>query len=62
MFGFIEKIVLKRLFKRIAEQLPVAQDRLTELWEEHSEEILEKALEALKAAITKVLKKALENS
>ena len=60
MFGFIEKIVLKRLFKKIAKELPIAQNKLEVLWKEHSEEIFKNIIEAIKTAITKILKKALE--
>lgn len=59
MFGFIEKWALKRLLKKVAESLPLAQDRIGELWAENKEEIIEKVTEAIKAAITKILKKAL---
>ena len=59
MFGFIEKWVLKRLLKKVAENLPIAQDRIKELWEENKEEIIEKVTESIKATITKILKKAL---
>ena len=60
MFGFIEKIVLKRLFKRIAKEIPVAQDRLEQIWKLHSDEFFENLIEVIKTAITKILKKALE--
>ena len=59
MFGFIEKWALKRLLKKVAESLPLAQDRISELWEENKEEIIEKVTEAIKTTITKILKKAL---
>lgn len=59
MFGFIEKWALKRLLKKVAESLPLAQDRIGELWAENKEEIIEKVTEAIKATITKILKKAL---
>jgi 5-methylthioribose kinase len=59
MFGFIEKWALKRLLKKVAESLPIAQDRIKELWEENKEEIIEKVTESIKATITKILKKAL---
>ena len=59
MFGFIEKWALKRLLKKVAESLPLAQDRIGELWAENREEIIEKVTEAIKATITKILKKAL---
>jgi len=59
MFGFIEKWALKRLLKKVTESLPLAQDRIGELWAENKEEIIEKVTEAIKATITKILKKAL---
>lgn len=59
MFGFIEKWALKRLLKKVTESIPIAQDRIKELWEENKEEIIEKVTESIKATITKILKKAL---
>ncbi len=60
MFKFIEKWALKRLLKRVAENIPIAQDRLTEIWEEHKDEIFQKVTEAIKQTITQIIKKALE--
>lgn len=59
MFKWLEKWALKRLLKKVAESLPLAQDRIGELWAENKEEIIEKVTEAIKATITKILKKAL---
>ena len=59
MFIWLEKWALKRLFKKVADCLPLAQDRIGELWAENKEEIIEKVTEAIKATKTKILKKAL---
>ena len=60
MFRWLENWALKRLLKRFAKTLPIAQDRINELWEEHKEEIFERVIEAIKKTITNILKKVLE--
>jgi len=60
MFQWLEKWALQRLLKRVSESIPIAQDRIAEIWEEHKDEIFEKVTEAIKQAITKIIKKALE--
>ena len=60
MFKFLEKWALQRLLKRVAENLPIGQDRIGEIWAEHKDEIFEKVTEAIKKAISNVIKKALE--
>ena len=60
MFQWIEKWALRRLLKRVAEGIPVAQDRLAEIWAEHKDEILEKVTENIKKTIKNILTKALE--
>ena len=57
MFQWLEKWALRRLLKRVAEGIPVAQDRLAEIWIEHKDEILE----AVKKAIASAVKKFIEN-
>lgn len=60
MIKWLEQWALKRLLKRVAENLPIAQDRLGSIWAEHSNEIFEKVTSVIKQTITKVIKKALE--
>ena len=60
MIKWLEKWALKRLLKRVAEQIPMAQDRLATIWQEHKDEIFEKVTKAIKKAVSDVIKKALE--
>jgi predicted transcriptional regulator len=60
IFKWLEKWALRRLLKRVAEGIPVAQDRLAEIWKEHKDEILEKVTENIKKTIKNILTKALE--
>lgn len=60
MFKLIEKWALKRLLKRVAEQIPYAQDRLADIWKNNSDEIFEKVTKTITETITKIIKKALE--
>ena len=60
MIKWLEKWALKRLLKRVAENLPIAQDRIGTIWAENSNEIFEKVTKTITDTITKVIKKALE--
>lgn len=60
MLKWLEKWALQRLLKRVAENIPYAQDRIGEIWKEHNEEIFQKVTEAIKQSITKIIKKTLE--
>ena len=60
MIKLLEQWALKRLLKRVAENLPMAQDRIGTIWAEHSNEIFEKVTKAITDTIAKVIKKALE--
>lgn len=60
MFEWLEKWALQRVLKRVAENLPYAQDRIGEIWGMYKDEIFEKVAEAIKQTITKIIKKALE--
>lgn len=35
MFGFLEKWALKRLLKRVVDNMPQAKEKVSEAWEEH---------------------------
>lgn len=60
MFKKLEKWALQRFLKRVAENIPMAQDRLAQIWDEHKDEIFDKVTKAIEKAIKEVLKKALE--
>lgn len=59
MIKWLEQWALKRLLKRVAENLPIAQDRIGTIWAENSNEIFEKVTKTITDTITKVIKKAL---
>lgn len=56
----LEKWALQRLLKRIAEQLPIATNKLLEVWKSHEDEIYKKVGEAVKDTVVSIVKKALE--
>ena len=57
MFKLVEKWALERLLKRVAKSLPIAQEKLKDLWVQHSEEIFEKVCKAIEDTITNILVK-----
>lgn len=59
MFGFLEKWALKRLLKRVVDNMPQAKEKVSEAWEEHKDEIVEKVKKAIKTAVVKVINDAL---
>ena len=59
MFKFLEKWALQRLLKRVVENLPQAKEKVSEAWEEHKDEIVEKVKKAIKTAVVKVINDAL---
>lgn len=59
MFGFLEKWALKRLLKRVVDNMPQAKEKVSEAWEEHKDEIVEKVEKAIKTAVVKVINDAL---
>ena len=60
MFKWLEKWALQRVVKRVAEGLPCAKEKIGQIWAEHKDEIFEKVTEAIKKAVSNVIKKALE--
>lgn len=56
MFNFLEKIFFKRILKKMTKLIPYGQ----ELWEKNQDEMVEKAKEAIKKALSNVIKRALE--
>ena len=39
---FLEKFIIKKLVKRLAKEIPMAEEKIKAIWEEHKEEIFEK--------------------
>lgn len=60
MLKLLEKWALKRLLKRIAEGLDVAEEKLAEIWQKHNQEIFEKTVDAIEKTIEGIIKKAIE--
>jgi hypothetical protein len=60
MFKWLEKWALKRLLKRIAEGLDVAEEKLAEIWAAHNQEIFEKTVDAIEKTIEGIIKKAIQ--
>ena len=56
MFNFLEKIFFKHILKKMTKLIPYGQ----ELWEKNQDEMVEKAKEAIKKALSNVIKRALE--
>lgn len=59
MFGFLEKWALKRLLKRVVDNMPQAKEKVSEAWEEHKDEIVKKVEKAIKTAVVKIIYDAL---
>lgn len=51
MFKWLEKIVLKRIIKRIKNEIPELKNIVLEYLEDNKDELLEKCKEKLKEAI-----------
>lgn len=60
MFKLLEKWALKRLLKRIANGLDLAEEKLAKIWKEHNQEIFEKTVDAIEKTIEGIIKKAIE--
>lgn len=56
----IEKWAIERILKRAAQAIPQIKSKLPQIWEEHHEEIETKVAAAIRQAVLKVIKKALE--
>lgn len=56
MFNFLEKIFFKHILKKMTKLIPYGQ----ELWEKNQDEMVEKAKEAIKKALSNVIKRTLE--
>lgn len=54
---FLEKFIIKKLVKRLAKEIPMAEEKIKAIWEEHNEEIFEKIIEFIKGLILKLLAK-----
>lgn len=54
---FLEKFIIKKLIKRLAKEIPMAEEKIKAIWEEHNEEIFEKIVEFIKGLILKLLAK-----
>lgn len=55
MFKWIKKKILKSIIKSIVKEMPVYKAKALALVEEHKDEIIEKAKEAIKKAIREFL-------
>lgn len=56
----LEKWALQRLLKRAVEEIPVAEEKLAEVWKAHEDEIYKKVGDAVKDTVVSIIKKALE--
>ena len=56
MFGWLEKIIIKRIIKRVQKELPTYQAKALEAFEEHKDELVEKAKEGIKNAVVDFIK------
>lgn len=54
---FLEKFIIKKLVKRLAKEIPMAEEKIKAIWEEHNEEIFEKIVEFVKGLILKLIAK-----
>ena len=56
MFGWLEKIIIKRIIKRIKKELPALQAMALEAFKENKDELIEKAKEGIKKAVMDFIK------
>lgn len=56
MFKWLEKIILKRIIKRVQKELPTYQAKAVKLVEEHKDEVLDKVKEYIKKAVVDFIK------
>ena len=57
MFKWLEKIIIKRIIKRITNELPELKQKALNYWEENKDEIIEKATDKIKDIILEKVKK-----
>ena len=56
MFKWLEKIIIKRIIKRVQKELPTYQAKALDLFGEHKDELIEKAKQAIKNAVVDFIK------
>lgn len=56
MFKWVEKLIIKRIIKRVQKELPEYQAKVLDLFEEHKDELIEKAKQAIKKAVVDFVK------
>lgn len=56
MFGWLERIIIKRIIKRIKKELPALQAMALEAFKENKDELIEKAKEGIKNAVVDFIK------
>ena len=47
MFNWLEKFVIKRIVKRISNELPELKEKALEYWEDNKDEILDKVKDVI---------------
>lgn len=57
MFKWLEKIIIKRIIKRITNELPELKQKALNYWEDNKDEIIEKATDKIKDIILEKVKK-----
>jgi c-di-AMP phosphodiesterase-like protein len=56
MFGWLEKIIIKRIIKRVQKELPALQAMALDAFKENKDELIEKAKEGIKNAVVDFIK------
>ena len=57
MFKWLEKIIIKRIIKRVTNELPELKQKALQYWEDNKDEIIEKATDKIKDIILEKVKK-----
>lgn len=57
MFKWLEKFVIKRIIKRITNELPELKEKALNYWKDNKDEIIEKAKDKIKDIILEKVKK-----
>lgn len=57
MFKWLEKIIIKRIVKRITNELPELKEKALQYWKDNKDEITEKAKDKIKDIILEQIKR-----
>ncbi len=57
MFKWLEKIIIKRIIKRVTNELPELKEKALQYWEDNKDEIVDKIKDKIKDIILEKVKR-----